>query len=166
MAILKVVSGDDAGRSFEIDRDEVSLGRSSDNAFPIVDGSVSGHHAVVVREGRRFTLRDLGSTNGTRLNGVKISEARLNAGDTLCIGSVNLVIEGDDIEPDAREEIPPPVLHAPVETASVAELGGTPPSGAFQKKKSSRGVLASVGIVLLIVLLALLGWLAFGLFSK
>jgi pSer/pThr/pTyr-binding forkhead associated (FHA) protein len=166
MATLKIMSGKQEGQSYSFDRDEISMGRASDNVIPIDDGSVSGRHAVVERAGRRFMLRDLGSTNGTRLNGVKVTEAQLSAGDTFTVGSVNFLIEGDDIEAQVLEEIPPTVVHAPVESSASDGSASTPPSGAFQKKKRRGGVLATVGIVLLVVLVGLLGWFAFGLFTK
>jgi pSer/pThr/pTyr-binding forkhead associated (FHA) protein len=166
MATLKIMSGIQEGQSCLVDRDEMSMGRATDNVIPIDDGSVSGHHAVVVREGRRFLLRDLGSTNGSRLNGVKVDEVQLSSGDLFCVGSISILIEGDDIEPSVQDEIPPTVVHAPVESKEANVSSSAPPSGAFQAKKRSGGIFTTVGIFLLVVLVGLLVWFAFGLFTK
>ena len=66
----------------------MSIGRGADNTIVLDDDSVSGHHAeVFIRDGQHF-LRDLESTNGTRVNGQAITETVLNNGDVICFGSI------------------------------------------------------------------------------
>lgn len=98
MATLRILSGAQKGEKFEIDRDLVVIGRSSKNIVCIDDPSVSGEHCCILREGRKFTLRDMNSTNGTKLNDVPITEYRLSPKDTISVGNVELEIEGKDIE--------------------------------------------------------------------
>jgi pSer/pThr/pTyr-binding forkhead associated (FHA) protein len=66
--------------------DRVRIGRQSDNEIVLPDAGVSRHHAEVVNEGGSFTVRDLGSTNGTILNGETVEEAELFDGDRITVG--------------------------------------------------------------------------------
>jgi pSer/pThr/pTyr-binding forkhead associated (FHA) protein len=98
MAVLRIVGGSLAGQEIPIESDELTIGRNPDNGLQINDPSVSGRHCAVVRDGGRYTVRDLGSTNGTRVNGAIVQERRLNDGDVVTAGSVDVKIEGEDIE--------------------------------------------------------------------
>jgi ubiquitin-protein ligase len=64
----------------------MTIGRAEDNAIQLTDGSVSGHHAEIVKSVDAFLVKDLGSTNGTKLNGSKIVKAALNGGDRVEFG--------------------------------------------------------------------------------
>lgn len=69
------------------------VSRSADNDLVIADTRVSRHHARIA--GRRGTLvyADLGSTNGSRVNGVQVGELVLGAGDRIEIGDTVIVVE-------------------------------------------------------------------------
>ena len=71
----------------------VTIGRATDNDLVAADGRVSRHHGRII--GRRGTLvyADLGSTNGSRVNGVPVSEVVLGVGDRLEVGDTALVVE-------------------------------------------------------------------------
>jgi pSer/pThr/pTyr-binding forkhead associated (FHA) protein len=60
---------------------------------PLGDTNVSRRHAEVRRIGEKFVVSDLGSTNGTRVNGVPVREQFLSSGDQITIGSTTLVFE-------------------------------------------------------------------------
>src|SRR6185503_11473427 len=83
----------DKHQSWPLEAASLTIGRSSRNAIQITDGTVSKEHAEIARDGERWTIRDLGSRNGTRVNGV---EARgpvpLSAGDRVEIGHVALAV--------------------------------------------------------------------------
>ncbi len=69
----------------------IGIGRSSKNAVHIADGTISKEHAEVVRRGDRWFIRDLGSRNGTRVNGMDAREPLpLAAGDRVEIGHIAL----------------------------------------------------------------------------
>jgi pSer/pThr/pTyr-binding forkhead associated (FHA) protein len=83
MAFLRIMSGDVKGKKFDVDRDEVVVGRAPENVVTIEDPAVSSHHCAVLRAGKRFTLKDMNSTNGTRLNNVLVKEHRLSPKDVI-----------------------------------------------------------------------------------
>jgi hypothetical protein len=70
------------------------IGRLADCAVVLSDGNTSRHHAQIHRAGSGFVITDLGSTNGTFVNGEKlIGDVRLADGDIVTLGSVNLRFE-------------------------------------------------------------------------
>ena len=68
----------------------LTVGRASDNDLVIAHPSISAHHAELHFDGEQFLLRDLSSSNGTFVNGVRITSATLNAGDIVHLGPVAL----------------------------------------------------------------------------
>ena len=88
---LIVLRGGLPGTMFLIDAEETTLGRSSENSFPLDDMTVSRRHAAVRMDARgRVTLTDMGSTNGTFLNGSRVDAdcpAPLEEGDRIQLGS-------------------------------------------------------------------------------
>ncbi len=69
------------------------LGRAEDNDLRLDHASISSHHCQI-ELGLDFVLiRDLGSTNGTYIDGQRIQEARLEPGQTLCLGEIEAVVE-------------------------------------------------------------------------
>jgi predicted component of type VI protein secretion system len=93
MAKLQVLSGASAGQSYELKVDTTTVGRVEDNALQIVDPSVSSHHCEVILQGSDLLIRDLNSTNGSFINGEKITETVLKPGQTLKLGNVELRID-------------------------------------------------------------------------
>ena len=94
LVVLESPSGEpEAGRSFDLDA-ITTLGRDVNNAIVIEDAFASSDHAVLTYRGRSWYVEDLGSTNGTYLNGRQVSEVSpLGFGDELGIGQVRLRLE-------------------------------------------------------------------------
>lgn len=92
-ARLRVIARDGAEHVHEFDGSGLTIGRAADNDLVIADGRVSRHHARIV--GRRGTLvyADLGSTNGSRVNGVQVGELVLGAGDRIELGDTVILVE-------------------------------------------------------------------------
>ncbi|MDD5349171.1 MAG: FHA domain-containing protein [Chthoniobacteraceae bacterium] len=90
---------------YELTEAKISVGRTEDNAIFINDASVSVHHAEFVLTGGEYVLRDLGSTNGIRVNGKPANEAKLCPGDRVRFGSVEGVFEPD--AKGASQPLPP-----------------------------------------------------------
>lgn len=89
-------AGPDAGHTHRASDQAVRLGRSPDNDVILRDPATSGHHARLEWRGDGFWIVDLGSTNGTFVNGEAIQEKQLNHGDHLTIGqnSVHFALVG------------------------------------------------------------------------
>lgn len=83
------------GRRIELTDHPVSIGRLPECDIALVDSNVSRRHAEVKRHGNDFVVVDLGSTNGTRVNGTWVSgERRLRDGDQITIATATITFEG------------------------------------------------------------------------
>jgi pSer/pThr/pTyr-binding forkhead associated (FHA) protein len=93
-AQLNVESGPDAGNNHRTGEAALRVGRSPDNDMVLRDPATSGHHARIERRGQQFWIVDLGSTNGTLVNGEPVQEKELNHGDRITVGqnAVSFVI--------------------------------------------------------------------------
>ena len=84
-----------------------TFGRLQDNTIQILDGNVSKHHCHIDAAGGRFILKDLGSRNGTHVNGERVrSERALSPGDEIKLGATTLVFEAATGWEDALGESP------------------------------------------------------------
>ena len=79
------------GRTHAVEGAKVVLGRSKDSDVQVEDANVSRRHAELRREGGNWWLVDLGSTNGTELNGKRVQRSKLADGDTITLGATDLV---------------------------------------------------------------------------
>ena len=92
MPVLIVQSGPNAGDRIELCDEPMTMGRSDSNTIPINDYKASRVHAQIEREeAGAYILRDLNSSNGTRINGTQVTEARLAFGDEVQIGKFTAV---------------------------------------------------------------------------
>lgn len=78
---------------FEISKSEIKIGRHSDNDIVIDNIRVSRHHARIIKEGEDWFIEDLGSSNGTFVNGKKIKKALVSDKDSVLIGGIPLSLE-------------------------------------------------------------------------
>jgi two-component system, cell cycle response regulator len=88
---LVVIAGPELGRVFPLSYGEKKIGRASECEIHIRDETVSRQHAQVIFDDRGCHLRDLGSHNGTYINGVRTGEADLVAGDRIQLGRSTLM---------------------------------------------------------------------------
>jgi pSer/pThr/pTyr-binding forkhead associated (FHA) protein len=95
MPKLVVLSEGLTGRSYELKVDKTTIGRLEDNSFQIAEQSVSSHHCEVLLKGTDVVVKDLNSTNGTYINGEKITEKPLKPGQILRLGQIEVRLEGD-----------------------------------------------------------------------
>ncbi|TLD71250.1 FHA domain-containing protein [Phragmitibacter flavus] len=72
----------------DLNADIVTVGRHPESLVVLPSGSVSGQHATVKRRGDSYFVQDLGTTNGTRVNGVEVEEVKLEHGDLVSFGDV------------------------------------------------------------------------------
>jgi len=95
MAKLVVLSAGMTGRTQELKADKTTVGRVEDNTFQIAEPSVSSHHCEVLLRGSDVVVRDLNSTNGSFINGEKVTESVIKPGQILRLGQVELRLETD-----------------------------------------------------------------------
>ncbi len=108
-----------SGTAHELVEDLITIGRAPDNMIVIGDPSVSSHHAQLQLIGETYRLKDLDSTNGTRVNGIPITETALRFDDRIRFGAVDA-----RFEPDTRGSQPLPLL-AEIE-AKPAQMSAAP----------------------------------------
>ncbi len=181
MPKLVILNQGMTGRTFEVNVERTTVGRVEDNTFQIADPSVSSHHAEIILRGPELLIKDIGSTNGTFINGDKITEAVLKPGQTLRFGQVEIKI--DDGSPVTAPPPPAPVASgsAPIPVPAPAkksvegtmiiprgvsltdlEQSGVRPSGfdtnaSFSKKSNKTNkYFLIVGIVVGVVILGLI----------
>jgi pSer/pThr/pTyr-binding forkhead associated (FHA) protein len=95
MPKFQILSGVLEGKVIDLIEDRITIGRALDNMIRLEDATCSHHHAMLLSEEGTYKLRDLNSTNGTRVNGMRIVETRLNNGDQVRLGSVEIRYESD-----------------------------------------------------------------------
>ncbi len=101
--VAEVIEGEDGlapaelvlpgGGRVPIHNEPVMIGRMPECTVVLSDPNVSRRHAEVYRLDDAVVIRDLGSTNGTRVNGAPITESYLRSGDTITVGSTTLLFE-------------------------------------------------------------------------
>jgi len=79
-------------KTFEIDKDEIAIGRVKSNDIHINNLAVSKHHARIIKNQGNYLIEDLKSTNGTYLNTVRIISRYLKDSDVINIGKYTLVV--------------------------------------------------------------------------
>src|SRR5262245_22343713 len=176
MARLVLLSEGLTGRTFELKVEKTTVGRVEDNAFQIPESSVSSHHAEILLRGNDVVIKDLGSTNGTFINGEKITEAVLKPGQTLRFGTVELRLDTGEgtTAPATKPPVPSKqkqtldqtrIIPQGVKLDELQGTGGPPQLGNTTgfSTKSNRGgrIFATLVIVIGLCLLGALAWVVF-----
>jgi hypothetical protein len=94
--VLEILEGDRAGEVIPLTDAPLTIGRRAGNALVFKDEKLSGEHAEIVFEGGRHVLRDRESTNGTLLDGKKVTEVALTPGDVMQLGRVRILYRSQD----------------------------------------------------------------------
>ncbi|NVB36377.1 FHA domain-containing protein [Pseudenhygromyxa sp. WMMC2535] len=126
-AWLRVLEGARPGASYYLGERTCTVGRDPGNVIQLVDDDISRHHAQFRWRGDHHVISDMDSTNGVRVNGRRVEEARLGHGDRVMLGGhvlrfemiaaapyFNEVLEGKDTRPRNRAE--------PTRVINVSEL--------------------------------------------
>ncbi len=91
--ILKVTKGSKIGAKIAVKKDEFLIGRNPECHLCAGSTSISRRHCAITRDGTKVTIKDLGSRNGTLVNGEKITgEVELKSGDDITIGSLGFIV--------------------------------------------------------------------------
>jgi pSer/pThr/pTyr-binding forkhead associated (FHA) protein len=167
---LTMRSGPNPGKSFPLEAAEIMIGRDTSNGIPINDAEVSRKHAKLTWQGNAYTLEDLGSTNGTFVNGTRLSGPfTLKANDTVSFGEniallyeaavdLNATMAGP-VKPAKATAAPMPAA-TPAAAAPVPSYSGQVPAGptsapaAGKKSGSGKVVIIVIAVILVCLILA------------
>ncbi len=144
-----------SGFAHEFSEELVTIGRAPDNLIVIDDPSVSSRHAQLELKGDTYRLKDLGSTNGTRVNGQPITETTLRFDDRIRFGAIEA-----RFEPDTRGSQPLPhveeVAARPAETsaAPVDFANASPFPGRSKDRDPTRNAIFAAAAVAILAFLA------------
>jgi pSer/pThr/pTyr-binding forkhead associated (FHA) protein len=153
-------SGPTPGMTFPLEGDQLTIGRDSSNGVAINDAEVSRRHARLTFQGGKYVLEDLGSTNGSFVNGQRLSgPVVLKPGDVVSLGEqIVLMYDALNMDPGATMAArksaytpsPPPVPSAPVYAP--------PATPAPAKKGSTAPIFIGLGVLLFICACAGFFW--------
>lgn len=152
MACLIAMDGSFKGQRVALDHSITRVGRREGNDWVLADGSVSGTHCEIERSDSGFLIRDLGSTNGTKVNNEPVKEQPLFRNDIIMIGEIPVMIEGDDVPQTAKQD----PYSIPRTTIVIQQKRTLEPPKEFVKKTSSNKIWISVIVLLLLVIVGLL----------
>lgn len=111
MKVVLVTFHNEVRRELPLTARTATLGRKPDCTIRIPAADVSREHCQLIVDGNTLKVRDLGSSNGTFVNGKRVAEATLKAGDRLTIGPAVFIIQIDgqpaNVQPAAIQALPP-----------------------------------------------------------
>ncbi|MEY4020543.1 MAG: hypothetical protein RL484_695 [Actinomycetota bacterium] len=96
-AMVIIHRGAQKGSRFLISPEGVSIGRATESSIFLDDVTVSRKHASIVKVGKSFTFKDLGSLNGSYVNNESVTEKVLISGDEIQIGKFHLLFIGSTL---------------------------------------------------------------------
>lgn len=145
---------------FQLDRQSVSLGRGSENDIAIDSGSVSVKHAEMVRVDGGYELRDVGSTNGIKLDGERRDVIALRNGLSVKLGDVafDFVLSDEEVEALGKEK---PAGEAAMEKEADDGAIDLPSTGSGSRKSAmANDAGGGFGMILLFLILAAAAFVA------
>jgi len=163
---LYVQQGPRVGQAFDLTMPVITIGREAGNDIVLEDPQVSRHHARLTQQGGLYIVEDLGSTNGTFLNGRRVmTPMPINAGDKLGLGdTVVLEVQFGAAPPAAMYGAPqpvapppPPVYGPPPPYGAPAQPAYGPPPAAPKSKGPSCWLWGCGCLIVLIIILIGIG---------
>jgi signal transduction histidine kinase len=109
---LILIKGIDQDQVFRLEDEEIIIGRDESCQISIDDGTISRYHAKIVRHADELAIEDLGSANGTFVNGVRVNTSALQVNDCVTLGKVELELrQPTDMVSPVQETSPPAPPH-------------------------------------------------------
>jgi hypothetical protein len=165
---LTMRSGPNPGTVYALESDQISIGRDSSNEIAVNDAEVSRRHARLTFQGGKYVLEDMGSTNGSFVNGQRLTGPRvLKSGEVISLGEqIVFVYEVVDSDPGATRVTPRhipearPVSQPPPPPPSFAgQVPASQPDLALPRRLNPVTIAIAVGALILIcVCIAFLVW--------
>jgi pSer/pThr/pTyr-binding forkhead associated (FHA) protein len=141
-----IVKGSSGSKVVDLGDEAVTFGRTSDNTIPVDDVGASRKHAQVLFIGRGYEIVDLGSRNGTKVNGTKISRQVLKSGDVISIGAFDITFD------DGTGAVADDGGSDGIEIEELDLGGGTPPPPSPRGGGASSSSSAAPGVCVLRIL--------------
>ena len=140
-----------SGVTHELIDEAITIGRGPDNTIAVNDPSISTHHAQLLLEGDTYRLKDLDSTNGTRVNGKPVTETVLQFDDRIRFGAAEAKYESS--EAGGSKPLPKPEeikAHFAEAGAELPRLSSASPLRRQEQQNDPvrSGILIGLGIVL------------------
>src|SRR6266496_6756048 len=127
MAKLVLLSAGMTGRTHDLKVDKTTIGRVEDNMFQIAEPSVSSHHCEIVLRGADVVVKDLNSTNGSFINGEKVTESVLKPGQILRLGQIEMRLETDSTPSSTPPSSTPSTPPSSTPSTPPSSTPSTPP---------------------------------------
>lgn len=144
-AVLSFNEGKENASEFEIQSDEISIGRGKECDVVLEDKKASKKNSIISRQGAKLKIKDLSSSNGTFVNGEKVEEMELSGDDLIKIGNTEFRLrllsnefnekKAEFLEVPQEPELPPVEDELPPEDDQVIEL--PPPEAGFSNSLQS-----------------------------
>ena len=145
------------GQTFELNQDEITIGRSDERTICLKDPTVSTLHCKVTRTADGFAIADAGSTNGTKVNGKPLDgEYELQSGDTVRVGAFELLYDTED--KTMTMSIQKTQTGIDINAASSTQTIKSVANSGFIERKQSSGL--SNNLMIIIVILGVLLFVA------
>ena len=141
--------------SFEFTKDATAVGRDDENDITLPHESVSGSHAELLLRGEDVHVRDLGSTNGTYINGNKVAESPLQPSEVITFGEVELKLDGPRKAQSHDKHLEQGVRFGNLDSAPKG------PAKGFSKKSNKSGkyfVIFGVVVAVVIIGALIMAW--------
>jgi pSer/pThr/pTyr-binding forkhead associated (FHA) protein len=156
-------SGPTVGAIYPLEGDSISIGRDASNTIQINDAEISRRHARLQFQGGKYVIEDVGSTNGTHVNGQRIMSAYvLRPGDIVSFGEgIVLGYEVADQDPAATLAVsrPPVQARQPVAAPPPAQAyAGQVPAGPLPLGKKTNPLPIVIGVGALVLICACVGF--------
>ena len=161
---LVVLSEQLRGQMFELNQDEITIGRSDERTICLKDATVSTLHCKVTRRDGKIFIADAGSTNGTKVNGNPLTEEyELQNGDIVRIGAFELLYDSEDRT--MTMSIQKTQTGIDINAASTTQTIKSVANSGFTERKQGSG-LSNKLMIIIVILLALIFLAILGLFVK
>ena len=140
---LVIRSGAGAGKVFPLEKSEMHVGRDVTNELVISDEKVSRRHARLYTEGDQYVVEDLGSTNGTFINGARLSGPHLlRVGEQITFGETSIV-SYERVDQDPNATVMSTITSSP-STLQTPQQEPIPPKPPARAKQSSQYISSQV----------------------
>ena len=150
------------GRTHDLKVDSTTIGRVEDNIFQIAEPSVSSHHCEILLRGSEVVVKDLNSTNGSFINGEKVTESVLKPGQILRLGQIEMRLETDAAPGPAKKPVDQTMVMqrgvSLTELEQGTRVGGfdTTSKGFSKKDNNVNKVFIIVAVIVAVVIVVLL----------